>query len=253
MTTRTWKQKLINSSLVLGFAATIGVTQIAAASINDTGLEVLGITEVQYEEAKDEAKEAYINELADLGWITDAEAAEAIEEGERIRLGRSQYYKGIVDKEALLADALGVTEAQLDAAQEASFDAKLAERIEEGRLTAEEAADKEAIHDFKQSIDKDEVLAEALGISVAELDAYRASNTDWNDVLDDLGLTSEDVRDEQQAIKQDLIDDAVDNGTLTEEQAEQAANGRGGRGGNGGERPARGNGGGNAPEAPDNA
>ena len=49
------KQRLKKSTLVLMAIAVIGTTQIAAAKINDAGLELLGITEADYETARDEA------------------------------------------------------------------------------------------------------------------------------------------------------------------------------------------------------
>ena len=224
------KQRLKRSGLVLMAIAVIGTTQIAAAKINDAGLELLGISEADYETARDEAAVAYNNELVAMGWISAEEAAEENEEGDWARIGRGQYYSGILDKDVFIADSLGISLAEWEAAEDASYDARIAEKIEDGRLTADEAADKQAIHDFKASIDEDSVLAQALGISVAELDEARANNVTYSDLLDELGLTDDEVDAAEQAITAQLVEDAVADGSLTAEQAEQVLNGRDGHG-----------------------
>ena len=249
MTMQRWKQRLMSGGLVLMAAVFIGGTQIAAAKLNDAGFEALGITEADYETARDEAKIAYNNELVAMGWISAEEAAEENEDGDWARIGRGQYYH-VLDKDLFIADALGVSLAELQSAEDASFDAKLAEKVADGDLTEAEAADKEAIHDFKESIDKDSILAQALGISVSELNAARAANTEFSDLLDDLGLTRGEVRDAEQAIMAELVQDAVEDGTLTAEQAEQLQNGRSGRGRGRGRGGRGGNGNGNNPPPP---
>ena len=259
MLVHNWKRKLFGSTGALALIGALAVTQIAAAGgINEAGLESLNITEEQYDAAKDSAKEAYNAEMVALGWATAEEAAEANEDDKWVRIGRGQYYKGILDKDDFMADALGVTDAQWEAAEEASFDAKLAERVESGRYTEEEAADKEALHDFKQSIDKDAVLAEAMGISLSDLAAARSANTSYDDLLDSLSITDDEVDANKDAIMQGLVEDAVEDGTLTPEQAEDALSRRGrgnrdgrrGGGRNGGPEGEGGNVGGNVLGAP---
>ena len=248
------KQRFKRSTLVLMAIAVIGTTQIAAAKINDAGLELLGITEAEYETARDEAAVSYNNELVAMGWISAEEAAEENDEGDWARIGRGQYYSGILDKDVFIADSLGVSLAEWEEAEDASYAANIAEKIESGRLTAEEAADKQAIHDFKASIDEDSVLAQALGISVAELDEARADNVTYSDLLDELGLTDDEVDAAEEAITAQLVEDAVADGSLTAEQAEQVLNGRNGHGHGG--KHGRGNGRSNnelEPEPTDNA
>ena len=248
------KQRFKRSTLVLMAIAVIGTTQIAAAKINDAGLELLGITEAEYETARDEAAVSYNNELVAMGWISAEEAAEENDEGDWARIGRGQYYSGILDKDVFIADSLGVSLAEWEEAEDASYAANIAEKIESGRLTAEEAADKQAIHDFKASIDEDSVLAQALGISVAELDEARADNVTYSDLLDELGLTDDEVDAAEEAITAQLVEDAVADGSLTVEQAEQLLNGRNGHGHGG--KHGRGNGRSNnelEPEPTDNA
>lgn len=236
ITLQNWKRKIATSSMALMLIGGIGGTQIAAAGgLNDTGLDTLGITEAQYDAARDDAKAAYNEEMIDLGWVTEEEAAEATAEDKWVKIGRGQYYQGILDKDAFVADALGISEVALDSAEQASYDAKIAERVAEGDMTAEEAANKVAIHDFKDGIDDDSVLAQALGISVNDLNTARAANTSYEDLLTNLGLTNDDVRANTTAIKEQLVADAIADGTLTEEQGASVLEGRSGRRGRGGD------------------
>lgn len=63
--------------VMLMAVAFIGASRVSAGTINDAGLELLGITEAEYEMARDKAAEAYNNELAAMGWISAEEAAAA--------------------------------------------------------------------------------------------------------------------------------------------------------------------------------
>ena len=74
-----------------------------------------------------------------------------------------------------------------------------------------------------------EALLDLLGQS----DVWPLAYLQWElALLDELGLTHEEVRDNMQVIVDQLIQDAVDSGELTEEQAELLEN-RGRRGGRG--------------------
>ncbi len=237
------KQRLMKSGLVLMALATLGGTQIAAAAkLNESGLETLGISAEMYEAAVDDAAVAYNNELVAMGWLSAEEAAEENEEGHWARIGRGDYYSGILDKDVFIADALGISMSALDSAEDASQAAKLAEKVAEGDLTQAEADNKVALSNFKEGIDDDSVLAQALGITVNELDAARSANVEFSDLLDELGLTSQEVRQAQHDIYEQLLADAVADGTLTAEQAEQSQNRRNGRN--------RGQGRGNGDDAP---
>ena len=49
------KQRLMSGGVVMMAFALIGTSQVSASKINDAGLELLGITEAEYETARDEA------------------------------------------------------------------------------------------------------------------------------------------------------------------------------------------------------
>lgn len=220
----TLKRRLTTIFMMLIAAFVIGGTQIAAAHASETELERLGVTEEEYDLARDEAAVAYNNELVAMGWLSADEAAELNEATRFANLGRGQYYD-VLDKDVFIADALGVSVGELESAEEAADAAKLAERVAEGRLTEEEAADHAALDAFKATIDEDAILARSLGISEAELTAARANNLEYSDLLEQLGLTRAEVNDAEEAIYAELVADAVADGTLTPEQAEQFEDG----------------------------
>ncbi len=226
----TLKRRLTTIMMTLLAAFVIGGTQIAAAHASEAELEQLGVTEEEYDLAKDEAAVAYNNELVAMGWLSADEAAELTRFA---NIGRGQYYD-VLDKDVFIADALGVSMGELESAEAAADAAKLAERVEEGRLTEAEAADHVALDAFRDTIDKDVVLAQSLGISNAELAAARADNLAYSDLLDQLGLTRAEVNDAEEAVYAELVADAVADGTLTAEQAAQFEDGCNSGGRNGG-------------------
>ena len=82
-----------------------------------------------------------------------------------------------------------------------------------------------------QFIDKDELFATALGISEDELAAARQEGKSLFSLLEELDLDAGDVRDAMQAAHQEAVEKAVEEGVITESQAEQLQNGCfGGRG-----------------------
>ena len=81
---------------------------------------------------------------------------------------------------------------------------------------------------------KHAVVADALGISVDELEAYREDGTRLPEIAEELGVDVEDVKAAVDAAKTDAVNQAVEDGTITQEQADQILSGEGRRGGPGG-------------------
>lgn len=115
----------------------------------------------------------------------DDEDADDAEEAEDDLAPQTRPFRGdrgdgdLVDEEALLAEALGITVDELDAAQEEARLAAIDQALEEGQITEEQAEQlREGSARFGRGFhgfaDKDALLAEALGISVEELDAAQA-------------------------------------------------------------------------------
>ena len=88
-------------------------------------------------------------------------------------LGRSD---GDSDWLSYLAEALGITVDELADAQQRAYGAALADAVAAGQLTQEQADDILARRALKRAIDKNAILAEALGLTVDELEAALAGD-----------------------------------------------------------------------------
>ena len=155
-----------------------------------------------------------------------------------------------IDYDALLAEALGISVEELQAAQQQAYSAALDQAVENGDLTAEEADLIRAQQALKASIDPEALQAEALGMSVEELQAARDAGTSMSDILTEQGLTSAEYRTALQAAYEAAVQQAVSDGVITQEQADLVLSsgmrvlpgmepfgrdgGHGGRGGHGG-------------------
>lgn len=103
--------------------------------------EALNITVEALDAAKEEVKAAKVDAAVEAGIITADEAAE-IEAGEARLSKRTLSEAGFeFDSEAAMAEALGITVEDLEAAQEQVKADKVAALVEEGVITQEEADD----------------------------------------------------------------------------------------------------------------
>lgn len=87
------------------------------------------------------------------------------------------------------------------------------------------------LQDYMQS-----AMADALGLSVEELDAMCENGTGLRQYAEEQGLSQEDMQAAMQAAFSSAVDAAVADGAITQEQADQIQErgGQGGRGGRGG-------------------
>jgi len=125
-----------------------------------------------------------------------------------------------IDYEALLAEALGISVEELQAAQQQAYSAALDQAVENGDLTSEEADLMRAQQALKDYIDPEALQAEALGMTVEELQAAREEGKSMADLLEEQGLTAAEVRTALQAAYEDAIQQAVSDGVITQEQAD---------------------------------
>ena len=157
-----------------------------------------------------------------------------------------------IDYDALLAEALGISVEELQAAQQQAYSAALDQMVANGDLTSEEADQIQAQQALKGYIDPEALQAKALGMTVEELQAAREAGKSMADILEEKGLTAAEVRTAQQAAYEEAIQQAVSDGVITQEQADLILSngsgmrglpglepfgkdgGRGGRGGHGG-------------------
>lgn len=92
---------------------------------------------------------------------------------------------------------------------------------------------------FDYHDEREQAVADALNITVDELEAARAEGLTPIDIAQEQGLDLDEVHEALEAAHQEIIEQAVADGVLTEEQAERLSEfgpgfgGRGGRGGRG--------------------
>lgn len=127
--------------------------------------------------------------------------------------------------DALLAEALGITVEELRDAYETASSAALDRAVAEGLLSEDQAELMNARRALKQAIDRDELLAEALGISADELQAARDEGQKLTTLLDDLGLSGEEFRQALRTAYEGAVEQAVLDGVITQDQADQILSG----------------------------
>ena len=161
--------------------------------------------------------------LAGIGWVGTAVAQAA--SGPRTSSGSVAGHGGfghwLVDMQALLAEALGIEVGELEAAQQAANEAAIQQLLDQGQLTEEQAELASAANRLKSYLDHEEFVAEALGISVDELEAAIAEGQTLSDLLDAQGMDSAAYRENLAAAQQAAIAQAVEDGAITQEQADQ--------------------------------
>jgi hypothetical protein len=128
------------------------------------------------------------------------------------------------DRETLLAAGLGITVDELEAAQDVAFESALDHAVEDGKLTEEEAAQKQAEHDLVDYIDREALLADVLGITVEELESARDEGVKLPELLEELGVDKKSVREELDVAYEAAVTQAVDEDVLSQEQAEVILN-----------------------------
>lgn len=135
------------------------------------------------------------------------------------------------DYDAYIADSLGVSISDLQAARQAAHDAALDQAVAEGVVTAEQAELIKAGQALRQYIDHQEILSQVLGINTEELEAARQEGKSLPYLFGELGLEPADIKAGLQSAYEEAIQQAVDDGVITDTQAELLQEkGVGGRG-----------------------
>jgi hypothetical protein len=148
-----------------------------------------------------------------------------------------------------LAEALGITTDELDTAQQAAYEAGMAQAVDQGLITQEEVdalksddgtlpySHRRSSWLTKNSIDFEALLAEALGISVEQLQEAKltAQNARIDQAVADGELTEEQAlvmkaryalsnnqkfQDSMQSAYEAAVQQAVEDGLITQEQAD---------------------------------
>jgi len=182
-------------------------------------LDALGITAEELQAAQDAAQGAAIEQALEDSLITQTQADRLTQNG----FHNFQLFAGPdsgIDMESLLAEALGISVDELTAARESAKAAAIEQAITDGKITEEQAALMEARQALQNYIEKDELVAKALGISAEELQAAQEDGKRIPDLLVELGLDQETYEANLQAAHEEMLQLAVEDGVLTQEQAD---------------------------------
>jgi len=129
--------------------------------------DALGITTNELQAAQEAAHVAAIDQALEQGLITQAQA-DALKGNQRFSFGgRGGMFgffgmKAEIDHEALLADALGITAEELQAAQQKAADARTEQAIADGKLTQEQADLMKAKQALQQYLSEQGFFAKAV-------------------------------------------------------------------------------------------
>lgn len=128
--------------------------------------------------------------------------------------------------ETQLASELGITVEELRAAQQAAHEAVIQQLVADGTMTQEQADLMIAASRLRNYIDADALKAEALGITVDELQAARDAGQTLSELLEAQGMDYTTYRENLVAACEAAVNQAVADGVITADQAEQLQNGR---------------------------
>ena len=196
--------------------------------------DALGITVEELEQAYESAREAAIAQAVDEGLITQEQADRMLVWGGGVGFrgrGRMAGQADTIDEATLLAEALGITTDELQAAREEANEAAIAQAVEEGLITQEQADEMLRRRTLREDyLDRAALLAEALGMTVEELEDAYAEGQTLSDLLEAQGLDAATVRDRLEEAHEAALEQAVADGVLTQDEADemQFGFGRGG-------------------------
>jgi hypothetical protein len=126
-------------------------------------------------------------------------------------------YRTRPDVDFFVAAALGITVEELQAAQQEAQAARLAQAVEDGTLTQDQANLMLAMQALHGVLDREAILAEALDISVDELQAAREAGT-LRELL--ANITPAELQTRTQAAMTAAVQQAVTDNVITQEQAD---------------------------------
>ena len=119
------------------------------------------------------------------------------------------------ERQADLAEALGITVEELEAAQQEAHAARIEQLVEDGTLTRDEANLMLAMSALKQSIDPGALMAAAVGLTPDEFAAAREDGS-LRDLL--ANTTPAELQEKMQAAFEAALQDAVASNVITSEQ-----------------------------------
>ena len=144
--------------------------------------------------------------------------------------GRHGMWRNL-DVEAKLAEALDISVEQLRAAEESALDSAIQQAVDEGELAPKHAERMRAWLRLRTTIDPETLMAQALDMTPEELQAaWDQGKTPW-DLLEEQKLSPFEAMQKLMAAGKAKLDQAVAEGTITQDQADEVLRMRGrGRG-----------------------
>ncbi len=131
--------------------------------------------------------------------------------------GRSP--EGVTPRNELLAEALGITVEELTEAHAEAQDNWLDEMVEAGYLTQDQVDLMTALQALKGALDRQEIVAAALGVEVSELEEARLQGVPPGELLDRQGLSREEFKEALVAAVEDAVLASVPE-VISQEQAD---------------------------------
>jgi hypothetical protein len=164
--------------------------------------------------------------------IPEAESQATPENGMRfggfgLRGGPGHFGYGAGNRDENLAEALGVTIEELQAAREQAFRESINDAVAEGLISQEQADRMLAMHALKQYIDRQALLAEALVMTVEDLEtALGGGQTLW-DLMFEKNISPNVLQANMQVAFEAAVQQAVTDGVITQAQADEILAGGG--------------------------
>ncbi len=186
--------------------------------------QALGISVEELKAAYTKAREKALDQAVEQGLLTEKQA-EFLKKRGGFFPGRKHhgflFRAASIDFNALLAEALNISVEELRQAQEKAFDMALNEAIEKGYLTSEEAQLMKARRALQPYLDREALLAQALGMSVEQLRSAREEGKSLDDLIKEKGLTYAQMRQALLEAAKAAVQQAVADGVITQAQADQ--------------------------------
>jgi hypothetical protein len=207
-----------------------GFRGIGGANRDEFLAAELGITTEALSAARVATHSAALAQAVADGTLTQ-EQADQIESGATRGPGR-HHGKGVggADMQALLAQELGISVDQLQAAEQAAETKALVQAVADGTLTQAQADMIAAQHALREYVDQKAIMAQALGMSVAELDAAHEAGQRLPEIIEAKGLDEATVQAAVQQGFQAAVQEAERDGVITQAQADQILSGPARRG-----------------------
>jgi hypothetical protein len=134
--------------------------------------------------------------------------------------GRVSMGLGGPDRDGLLADALGISAEELQAARQKAAEAAIEQALESERIDQDQADRMRAAIKLAPYLDRKALTAAALGMTVEELEAAHEADKTLADLMAERDLDRATLRDKLDAARDAAIDKAVADGAVSAEQAE---------------------------------